>query len=383
MMVGELSSKLGQAIKALVTRRLRIQSDGIPYEYSDLSLKKILNACVVETSMLFKPERPWGWPTHLMIEPSTRCNLNCALCPVSAGLERPQGFMELEVFKKVIDEVGDYVFTLLLWDWGEPFLNPSIYAMISYAKEKEIKIVSSTNGHVFRSTDHADKLIRSGIDTIIFAVDGISQETYSRYRQGGNVEAVFEGIRTVVARKRDLRSKTPLVNFRFIVMGHNEHEIPRLKELVQSLGVDALTLKTLNYRLQDPYFEGELGPHESEHAFLPKSPHYRRFKCDSTGLESVRLRRNPCKQLWCNPTIHWSGSVVPCTFDPKDKYILGDVRKTNLKEIWLSSSYRQMRRQFKTDWEKISLCAECSYAYKGGNLRCETIADAFFFTYDK
>jgi len=381
-MSGELISKFGQGVKAFMTRRLRIQSDGIPYEFDRLPLKKIVNACLVEASIFFKPERPWGWPTHLMVEPSARCNLHCALCPVTAGLERSQGFMDLVVFKKVIDEVGDYVFTVLLWDWGEPFLNPSIYAMISYARQKEIKVVSSTNGHLFGSADHADRLILSGIDTIIFAVDGISQETYSRYRQGGDLESALQGIRTVVARKRALRSKTPLVNFRFIVMGHNEHEIPRLKDLAKSLGVDALTLKTLNNCLRDPYVGGESGHPEGNREFLPRNQYYQRFKYDSTGLERVRLRRNPCKQLWCNPTIHWRGSVVPCTFDPKDKYILGDVREDSLRKIWSGAAYRQMRRRFRTGWEKISLCAECSYAYKGGNLRCDTIADAFFFGND-
>ncbi len=202
-------------------------------------------------------------------------------------------------------------------------------------------------------------------------------------RQGGDLEAVFRGIRTVVARKRGLRSKTPLVNFRFIVMGQNEHEIPCLRELAQSLGVDALTLKTLNYCLKDPYVEDGSRRPEGYHEFLPRNQSYQRFKYDSTGLERVRLRRNPCKQLWCNPTIHRSGSVVPCTFDPKEKYILGDVRAASLRNIWSGPSYRQMRRQFRTDWEKIGLCSECSYAYQGGNLRCETIADAFFFNDDE
>jgi hypothetical protein len=38
-----------------------------------------------------------------------------------------------------------------------------------------------------------------------------------------------------------------------------------------------------------------------------------------------------------------------------------------------------MRRQFCSDWEKINLCNECSYAYKGGSCINEIIADAFFF----
>lgn len=375
-MFGELISKSDQAIKAFMTRRLRIQSDGIPYEFDHLPLKKLLNACLIEASIFFKPEQPWGWPTHLMVEPSTRCNLRCALCPVTAGLERPQGFMDLEIFKKVIDEVGDYVFTLLLWDWGEPFLNPSIYAMISYAKQKGIKIISSTNGHLFVKTDQADRLITSGLDTIIFAMDGITQETYRVYRQDGELESVLEGIRTVVSRKRALNSGTPLVNLRFIVMRHNEHEVPQLIELARSLQVDVLTLKTLNPYSQDPY-SGIDGAGGNE--FLPRNPRYRRFKIDSTGLDRIRLRRNPCKQLWNSPTIHWTGTVCPCTYDPREKYVLGDLRKDTFKKIWFGTSYRRMRREFHTNWEKIAPCGECSYAYKGGNCSCETIADAFFF----
>ena len=109
--------------------------------------------------------------------------------------------MDFNLYKKFIDEIGDYVFLILLWDWGEPFLNPSIYEMISYAKQKGIKLVSSTNGHLFKEKEQADKLIASGLDTIIFAVDGISQETYEPYRQGGSLESVLQGIRTVVARE--------------------------------------------------------------------------------------------------------------------------------------------------------------------------------------
>ena len=55
---------------------------------------------------------------------------------------------------------------ILLWDWGEPFLNPSIYEMIAHAKRHSIKIVSSTNGLIFADGDHAEQLVRSGIDTI-------------------------------------------------------------------------------------------------------------------------------------------------------------------------------------------------------------------------
>jgi sulfatase maturation enzyme AslB (radical SAM superfamily) len=182
-MPGGLISKSYQAIKALATRQVRIECDRIPYHFHNVRLKKLLNWMVVETSIYFKPEHPWGWPTHLQIEPTTFCNLRCTLCPVTVGMDRPGGHMDFDLYKKIIDEVGGYVFLILLWDWGEPFLNPSIYEMISYAKQKGIKLVCSTNGHLFKKREETEKLISSGLDSIFFAVDGISQETYEPYRQ--------------------------------------------------------------------------------------------------------------------------------------------------------------------------------------------------------
>ena len=377
-MLGGLISKTFQALKALSTRQVRIECDLIPYRFDHVPFKKIFNWLAVEASIYFKPVRPWGWPTHLQIEPTNRCNLRCSLCPTTIGMDRPLGHMGYQTFKKIIDEIGEYVFLILLWDWGEPFLNPNIYDMIFYAKKKGIKIVSSTNGHLFGNIDQAEKLITSGIDTIIFALDGISQETYEPYRQGGNLQTVLHGIRTVVERKKVLNSKTPLVNLRFIVMRHNEHEIPRLKDLARSLGVDALTLKTLNPCNLDPYSENN-PEMRKQNELLPGDYVYRRFKYDATGLEVIRLRRNPCKQLWNNPVIHWSGAVCPCTYDPKEKSVLGDLNKNTFMEIWFGEAYRRLRRQFRQDWENILLCRECSYAYQGGNCAREIIAEASFF----
>lgn len=368
-----------KGIKAFTTWRLEIEADRIPYTFENISYKKLINASLTELSILLKPTKPWGMPTHVMIEPTAFCNLRCALCPVTSGLNRPQGHMEIELFKRIIDEIGDYIFHLLLWDWGEPFLNPHIYDMISYAKEKGVKIISSTNGMVFENEKQAERLVLSGIDTIIFAIDGISQKTYQAYRQGGDLHRVIQGIKNVISKKRELNVETPLVNFRFIVMQHNEHEIPELKKLAKALQVDALTLKTLNAAAQDPYFEIKSDKREDYTDFLPKNTKYRRFKFRSKGLSSIRHKNNPCKQLWNHPSIHWSGKISPCTYDPQEKYVLGDLSVNSFKEIWYGDKYRDMRRRFRNNWEQINLCNECSYAYVGGDCSCETIAEAFFY----
>jgi radical SAM protein with 4Fe4S-binding SPASM domain len=287
--------------------------------------------------------------------------------------------MEYGLFKKVIDEIADYILLILLWDWGEPFLNPAIYDMIIYAKRKNLKIISSTNGHPFAKEDCANKLVRSGIDSIIFAVDGISQETYQRYRVRGDLETAITGIKRVVAAKRALNSRTPFINFRFIVMRHNEHEVPAVKRFARALGADALTLKTLNPHSDDSYAEKGDSQDTNVSDFIPKNDSFRRFRYENDRRTRIRVKNNPCKNLWNGPSIHWNGTVCPCTYDYNERYSLGDLNKESFKNIWFGSPYRNMRSRFRASWEEIEICGECSYAYEGGSCIDETIAEALFF----
>jgi radical SAM protein with 4Fe4S-binding SPASM domain len=286
--------------------------------------------------------------------------------------------MDPSLFRRILDEAGPYAFTLLLWDWGEPFVNPHIYDMIAYAKTKQVKVISSTNGHIFAQPDRAEQLVRSGLDTIIFAVDGMTQASYERYRQGGTLETALEGIRQVIAARTRFGTCTPTVNFRFIVMDQNESEIPLVRELAPRLGVDVLTFKTLNHSLQDPYKDTAPAVAARGIAYAPRQERFRRFRTNASG-ERLRRRHNPCKQLWNNPSIHWSGAVCPCSFDPQDKYVLGDLTRQNFHDVWHGEPYRKLRREFRSHWDQMHLCGECSYAYEGGSLSCETIADAIFF----
>lgn len=325
-----------------------------------------------------RPETPLGWPTHLQIEPTTHCNLRCLLCPVNTGLNRPPGHMDFTVFQKVVDEVGEYVFFILLWDWGEPFLNPQIYDMIRYASERRIKLISSTNGHLLAQRDHADRVVRSGLDTLIVALDGVTQETYEKYRQGGNLDDVLRGIRTLVARKQALNSKTPLINLRFLVMRHNEHEMPKLPELAKSLGVDALTFNTLNSHCQETDSTRRALLEAQYQELLPRNRQYQRFRYTQAG-DKKRVARNPCKRLWNNPAIHWDGTVTSCFFDYGEQRKLGNVKTDTLTAIWRGAQYRKLRRAFRRGWGKLTLCRDCSNSFAGGDCSWETMSEAIFF----
>ena len=236
-------SNIRKVLDAFIKRRIRTRIDLIPFEFRKLPLKKAANWFLTESSLLIKPSRPFGYPTILQIEPSSHCNLHCYACPVSTGLGRLQGHMDLSLFKKLIDQLGDYLLLILFWDWGEPFLNPHAYEMIRYARKSGIKVMSSTNGHVFATGDHAKKVVDSGLDVLVFSVDGITQKTYEKYRASGDLDSVLQGIKNVVAQKKQKNADTPIVNLRYIVMKHGEKEFPHLKAFARSLGVDVLTFR--------------------------------------------------------------------------------------------------------------------------------------------
>jgi len=193
--------KISQAITALAARRLAFEIDLTPLRFEGLPRKKITNWLLTESSVAFKPARPWGMPTILQVEPTSRCNLRCRICPVATGLGRSVSDMDLPRFQQLIDELGEYLLLIMFWDWGEPFLNPDAYAMIRYARSAGVKVVCSTNGHVFADRDHARRVVDCGWDVLVFSVDGITQESYQRFRRQGNLETVLQGIRNVVEEK--------------------------------------------------------------------------------------------------------------------------------------------------------------------------------------
>ena len=100
----------------------------------------------------------------MMVEPSNFCNLKCPLCPSGNGqMTRERGNMGLAEFKRLVDDVGDHLVLLMLWNQGEPFINKDLLAMIRYARDRRIVVMTSTNGHFVRTREQARQVVDSGL----------------------------------------------------------------------------------------------------------------------------------------------------------------------------------------------------------------------------
>jgi len=100
----------------------------------------------------------------LMIETTNRCNLKCTTC-FSHQDGRSKTDMTLRSFIKLINSNANHISHISLYNYGEPLLNRSTFAMIRYAKKMGIKVKLATNGTLM-DEKKASSLVDSGLDYI-------------------------------------------------------------------------------------------------------------------------------------------------------------------------------------------------------------------------
>ncbi len=319
----------------------------------EITPKRLYNAAKCYAAMKMGRTKVSGYPSIMMVEPTNLCQLSCPLCPTGNGtLKVPRGSMKIAEFKRIIDECGPYLLNLTLWNWGEPFLNNDVYDMIEYAKSKRIFVRVSTNGHLLKDAKNIERVVRSGMDELIFSLDGASKETFMKYRKSGDFDVVMDNLKKLVETKKRLRSRTPFVEIQFIVMRHNEHEVPKIRQLAKDIGVDALKLKTVNLEMEVK------GQREKNKKYLPRDENYSRY---TKNLEKKDATPLGCTRLWLSSVVNWDGSVSPCCYDPNRMLDLGNVFKSgSFRSVWNSEKYKAMRKAVIENKSAIIMCRECS-----------------------
>ncbi|WP_456442338.1 radical SAM protein [Caldithrix abyssi] len=295
----------------------------------------------------------WGRPAILTIEPTNLCNLHCPLCTTGSGdMKRVQGRMSLETFQRIIELFGDDIFFLLLYHQGEPYLNRHFLDFVRLAKTKNIYCTTSTNGHYFdEETIHAT--IDSGLDSMIVSLDGVTQQTYERYRVNGKLQKVVQGVRRFMEIKKQRRVRHPLIALQFLVMKHNKHELPAVRKLAKELGVDRLLIKNI-----------EVHSVEEARQWLPQEDKFRRYDFDGKQLRVKNADKKSCPRPWLSTLINWDGGLVPCCFDKNGEFEMGNIHQTqDFDRLWLNEKFQSFRHRLNTNRQSIDMCRNCNQGF--------------------
>ncbi|MCS7297645.1 MAG: radical SAM/SPASM domain-containing protein [Bacteroidia bacterium] len=305
------------------------------------------------TYLLARLKLGWSipaYPLFLGVEPTTACNLRCPHCISGLrGFTRPMGRLDPLLLEALLEEVHPYLWGVLFYFQGEPLLHPEIGRLILLVSRYNLLSSLSTNGH-FLSEEHCYELITAGLTHLRVSLDGMTPESYQRYRRGGNLEVVQEGVKRLLLMRRRMRSRFPLVELQFIAFRHNIHEISAFRTWAKAVGVDYFRIKTaqLLSPTSDAYDE-----------WIPEE--FSRYEKGEKG--TVRLKGklpNRCWRLWRAAEVTWDGQVVPCCFDKNAQHGFGSLQTQPFSQIWRSSKAHAFRQRVFQARESIDICRNCS-----------------------
>jgi len=289
-------------------------------------------------------------PVHITIEPANICDMECPVCETGAGImQRPRGYMSLDNFKRIVDGVASHTNTLFFYFMGEPFLNKHWYEMLRYAKAQGIPFINTcTNGHFV----DPEQVVRSGIDEISFQIGGVTQATHEVYRINGDLERSLANCRETVLAKKRLGAGSPRVALGFIVMKHNEHEVPAFHRLAKDLGVDEATV--IDPCVRTVYQGKQYLPSNTVNWF------YNREEFEQHQTLVPKELSDGCPWIYHSLVVCWNGDIVPCCRDPQGKFVMGNLLDHDLETIWNGEPYVRFRERLLTEQGTVSICKLCS-----------------------
>jgi pyruvate-formate lyase-activating enzyme len=181
----------------------------------------------------------------LELEPVSACNVRCPGCPVTDHfpspelIDRAKQVMPLATMNDIIQQLP-HLRTLLLYGFGEPFLHKDLIEFLRETKRTrpDIVIAISTNGIPLNETKIGDIARENLVDKMVFAIDGVDQESYGRYRVGGKVDRALGNLRDF-AKAVNVHGSTAETVWQYILFEWNDSddEIKRAKSIAAELGV--------------------------------------------------------------------------------------------------------------------------------------------------
>ncbi|OGV54918.1 MAG: hypothetical protein A2X45_02550 [Lentisphaerae bacterium GWF2_50_93] len=252
------------------------------------------------------------------------------------------------LFKKIIDSLVPYRDKIEMMDLfclGEPLLDSGILARIKCVKEKGFKNVAiSTNANLMEPPIQT-RLLETGIDTIIFSIDGITKKTHESIRRGADFDKVVSNCENIIRIRNDKNFSTRFV-FRFIKQELNKDEWPAFVEYWKKRVSQERNDIICAYDVHS----WETGKDSSE---LMK------------GMIDPEIDKMPCHIIFNVLYILADGTVPLCSEDwIHANYRFGNAGKMSPIDIFNSSDFIKIREiHLKGMKNTITPCAKCTVLY--------------------
>jgi radical SAM protein with 4Fe4S-binding SPASM domain len=279
-----------------------------------------------------KMKRLESFPFHLLIEPTSICNLRCIMCfqsDHSFNTKEYMGMIDFGMFKDLVSQaVENNCKFLTLASRGEPTLHKEFGKMLEYCKGKFLELKINTNATRL-SKELSREILEAGVNVVVFSVDSFCKEEYERIRVGGDFGEVLGNIR------------------QFCEMRLSKAKYHKTSTRVSGVFIDD--------RQSKARFLGFWKDIVDTVIFSNVVPRWDTYNNSSMGYNK------PCELLWERMYIWYDGTCNPCDFDYKSKMKVGNVKDASIRDIWLGKEYNHYRKMFlEGNRDQIRPCNRCN-----------------------
>jgi hypothetical protein len=163
------------------------------------------------------------------VEPSMACHLECPGCiPIKERRTRVTrnwaGHLMLapKILEKILRDfrrAGIRIHIIDFTGHGEPTMNPDVWSMIRMAKS--LYPESYVNMGTAANVDFEEDMVQAGLDQIIFAIDGMSEESYAPYRINGDFDQAYRFMNSFSKAAVARNAKIDTV-WKYVLFRHND-----------------------------------------------------------------------------------------------------------------------------------------------------------------
>jgi radical SAM protein with 4Fe4S-binding SPASM domain len=285
----------------------------------------------------------------------------------SFRLQNKQTELGKATIKKLIKEATLMGVQYLILIGGEPFLDPGIYEIITYAKLCGMRGVTVvTNGTLF-TEPVVGKIFECKLDNLSISIDAASEEVVAQIRGENVLQKIIDNV-TMLNRMKE-RNKLVLPNIVCVctIMGQNVHELMDVVGLCRKLKIPRIIFQPVVRDNTDQNridFSSEVFIPEHKFALLDNAIdsliEYKRSSRDNYDFvansiphlklikryfrRALKPQELPCYSGFNRIQVVQEGKIYFCVNQSEHEAVIGNMASDSLKEVWFSKEARRLRR---------------------------------------
>lgn len=288
-------------------------------------------------------------PVVAQIEPTSQCNLKCAMC-IRDKIGVPIGTMSFENFKKILNQL-DCLFKIHLSGQGESFLNKELFRMINYANKKGI-IVNLNSNATLINNEAIENICKSDIGEIAISIESTNKNEYEKIRKGAKFDQVIANIKELSSALKKNNKKTILSFAVTILKGHIE-DLPNFILFAEKVGINKIIAQTIQEK------EDYINNYNSEAKNNLLLNYKEKLKTSVIKSKKIAKEKNiefifdeekssGCIWPWRSIYVTWNGEVTPCCkiLDYR-KINAGNLLTDDFWKVWNGKQYQLFRKLLK------------------------------------